>query len=223
LFSFAIDVSDDDGEEASSSLALGTISADTYGKLEVLLNLLQQDTAQLVIDSDPARTIFKTIRGQVPADVEETIFPAVHLESRQLQYQKVVHRIADRAAQAQLKEEMLQLKQTADEKHKSISNLQASGADLKQKILDLSAKRAALLAELEKVETALTQAKQEEDQLPDAIKALQQERDVQARKALVLKKKLKPVEGSADEDAKELKETDEIRLRAISAIQALLN
>jgi chromosome segregation ATPase len=176
-----------------------------------------------VIDSDPARTIFKTIRGQVPADVEEIIFPAVHLESRQLQYQKVVHRIADRAAQAQLKEEMLQLKQTADEKHKSISNLQASGADLKQKILDLSAKRAALLAELEKVETALTQAKQEEDQLPDAIKALQQERDVQARKALVLKKKLKPVEGSADEDAKELKETDEIRLRAISAIQALLN
>lgn len=223
MFSFAIDVSDDDGEEASSSLALGTISADTYGKLEVLLNLLQQDTAQLVIDSDPARTIFKTIRGQVPADVEEIIFPAVHLESRQLQYQKVVHRIADRAAQAQLKEEMLQLKQTADEKHKSISNLQASGADLKQKILDLSAKRAALLAELEKVETALTQAKQEEDQLPDAIKALQQERDVQARKALVLKKKLKPVEGSADEDAKELKETDEIRLRAISAIQALLN
>jgi chromosome segregation ATPase len=223
LFSFAIDVSDDDGEEASSSLALGTISVDTYGKLEVLLNLLQQDTAQLVIDSDPARTIFKTIRGQVPADVEEIIFPAVHLESRQLQYQKVVHRIADRAAQAQLKEEMLQLKQTADEKHKSISNLQASGADLKQKILDLSAKRAALLAELEKVETALTQAKQEEDQLPDAIKALQQERDVQARKALVLKKKLKPVEGSADEDAKELKETDEIRLRAISAIQALLN
>jgi chromosome segregation ATPase len=223
LFSFAIDVSDDDGEEASSSLALGTISADTYGKLEVLLNLLQQDTAQLVIDSDPARTIFKTIRGQVPADVEEIIFPAVHLESRQLQYQKVIHRIADRAAQAQLKEEMLQLKQTADEKHKSISNLQASGADLKQKILDLSAKRAALLAELEKVETALTQAKQEEDQLPDAIKALQQERDVQARKALVLKKKLKPVEGSADEDAKELKETDEIRLRAISAIQALLN
>jgi hypothetical protein len=100
LFSFAIDVSDDDGEEASSSLALGTILADTYGKLEVLLNLLQQDTTQLVIDSDPARTIFKTIRGQVPADVEEIIFPAVHLESRQLQYQKVVHRIADRAAQA---------------------------------------------------------------------------------------------------------------------------
>jgi hypothetical protein len=65
---------------------LGIISADTYDKLEVLLNLLQQDTAQLVNDSDPTRTIFKTIRDQVPADVEEIIFPAVHLESRQLQY-----------------------------------------------------------------------------------------------------------------------------------------
>jgi uncharacterized coiled-coil DUF342 family protein len=140
-----------------------------------------------------------------------------------LQYQRAAHRIADRAAQAQLKEEMLQLKQIADEKHKSISNLQTSGADLKQKILDLSAKRTALLAELEEVETTLTHARQEESQLPDVIKALQQERDVQARKALVLKKKLKPVEGVADEDIKEMKEVDQIRLRAISAIQSLLN
>jgi uncharacterized coiled-coil DUF342 family protein len=202
---------------------LRTISADIYGKLKALLNLLQQDIAQLITDSDPTKTIFKTIRGQVPADVEETIFPAVHLESRQLQYQWPAHRITDRAAQAQLKEEMLQLKQTADEKHKSISNLQTSGTDLKQKILDLSTKRAALLTELEEVEVALTQAKQEEDQLPDVIKTLQQERYVQARKALPLKKKLKPVEGTADEDAKELKEADEIRLRAISVIQTLLN
>jgi uncharacterized coiled-coil DUF342 family protein len=67
---------------------------------------------------------------------------------------------------------MLQLKQIADEKHKSIDNLQTSGGDLKQKILDLSAKRMALLAELKEVEAALTHARQEENQLPDAIKAL---------------------------------------------------
>jgi hypothetical protein len=72
--------------------------------------LLQQDTARLVNDLDPAKAIFKTIRGQVPTDIEETLFPAVHLESRQLQYQRAAHRIAGRAAQAQLKEEMLQLK-----------------------------------------------------------------------------------------------------------------
>jgi chromosome segregation ATPase len=153
-----------------------------------------------VNDSDPTKAIFKTIRGQIPADIEETLFLVVHLESRQLQYQRAAHRITDRAAQAQLKEEMLQLKQIADDKHKSISNLQTSSADLKQKILDLSAKRTALLAELEEVETALAHTKQEESQLPDVIKTLQQERDVQARKALAMKKKLKPVEGVADED-----------------------
>jgi len=38
-----------------------------------------------------------------------------------------------------------------------------------------------------------------------------------------MKKKLKPVEGSADEDNKEIEEADQIRLRAISTIQALLN
>jgi len=38
-----------------------------------------------------------------------------------------------------------------------------------------------------------------------------------------LKKKLKPVEGSADEDFKEIEAANQIRLRAISTIQALLN
>jgi hypothetical protein len=57
---------------------------------------------------------------------------------------------------------MLQLKQTVDEKHKNIGSLQTSGAELKQKTLDLSAKRMALLVELKEVEAALTHAKQEE-------------------------------------------------------------
>jgi len=43
----------------------------------------------------------------------------------------------------------------------------------------------------------LAQAKQDENQLPDVFKNLQQERDAQARKALQMKKKLKPVNGSA--------------------------
>jgi len=38
-----------------------------------------------------------------------------------------------------------------------------------------------------------------------------------------LKKKLKPIEGSADEDVKEIEAANQIRLRAISAIQALLS
>jgi len=38
-----------------------------------------------------------------------------------------------------------------------------------------------------------------------------------------MKKKLKPIEGSADEDIRKIEEADQIRLRTISAIQALLN
>jgi hypothetical protein len=69
----------------------------------------------------------------------------------------------------------------------------------------------------------MTQSIQEESQLPDALKNLQQERDAQARKALQMRKKLKPIEGSADEDTREIEEANQIRLRAISAIQTLLN
>jgi len=69
----------------------------------------------------------------------------------------------------------------------------------------------------------LSQAQQEESQLPEIIKTLEQERNVQARKALQMKKKQKPVEGSADEDMKEIEEVDQICLRAISTIQTPLN
>ena len=115
------------------------------------------------------------------------------------------------------------MKRLADEKHKNIDILQSSGEMLKQKISDLSARRETLLAELKQVEEALSQDQQEESQLPEMIKTLQQERNIQACKALQMKKKLKPVEGSADEDIWEIEEADQIRLRAISAIEALLN
>ena len=51
----------------------------------------------------------------------------------------------------------------------------------------------------------MSQAQQEESQLPEMIKLFEQERNVQARKALQMKKKLKLVEGSADDDVKEIK------------------
>ena len=78
----------------------------------------------------------------------------------------------------------MQVKRLADEKHKSICILQSSGDELKQKISTLSAKREALLAELKQVEEALSQAQQEENQLPEMIKTLLQERNIQACKAL---------------------------------------
>jgi len=223
LFSFAIDISEDEVEEASSFRAVRITSAEIRAKLEELSALLHQDTAQLVDDSDPVKALFKVLTGQIPADAEEILFQAAHLESRQLQYQRAAQHLADRAVHAQLSEEMMKVKLLADEKHKNISILKSSGDALKHKISNLSAKREALLAELKQVEDALSQARQEESQLPETIKLLEQERNIQARTALQMKKKLKPVEGSADNDTKVMEEANQIRLRAISAIQTLLN
>jgi len=157
LFSFAIEISDDEGEEASSSQAVGISSVEIRAKLEDLLALLHQDTAQLVDNSDPAKALFKALRGQIPADAEETLFQAAHLESRRLQYQKATQRLADRATHAQLSKEVMKVKHLVDEKHKSIGILKSSGETLRQKISDLSAKREALLVELKLVEEALYQ------------------------------------------------------------------
>jgi len=125
LFSFAIGISEDEGEEASSSRAIGISSAEIRAKLEELSALLHQDMAQLVDDSNPAKALFKTLRGQISADAEEVLFQAAHLESCQLQYQKAAQRLADRAAHAQLSEEMMKVKLLANEKHKSIGILKS--------------------------------------------------------------------------------------------------
>ena len=101
------------------------------------------------------------------------LFQAAHLESRQLQYEKARQRIADRAAQASLQEEMPKCKQSANEKHQGIGSLEASHTELDEQISQLSAKKAALLAELKNVEAALDAANQEKAQLPNAIKNLQ--------------------------------------------------
>jgi len=84
LFSFAIDISEDEGDEASSSRAVGITSIKIGAKLEELSALLHQDIAQLVDDSDLAKALFKTLRGQIPTDAKEILFQAAHLESRQL-------------------------------------------------------------------------------------------------------------------------------------------
>ena len=175
MFSFAIDISKDEGEEASFSRAVGITSAEIRAKLEELSALLHQDTAQLVDDSDPAKALFKTLRGHIPADAEEILFKAAYLESWQLQYQKAAQRLADRATHAQLSEEMTKVKLLVNEKHKNIGILKSSGDVLKHKISDLSATREALLTELKQVEEALSQAQQEESQLPETIKVLEQE------------------------------------------------
>ena len=80
---------------------------------------------------------------------------------------------------------MMKAKLLTDEKHKSIGALKSSGDALKHKISDLSARREALLAELKQVKEALSQAQQEENQLPQTIKTLEQERNIQARKDTV--------------------------------------
>jgi len=56
---------------------------------------------------------------------------AARLESRQLQYQRAAQRLADRAAHAQLSEEMMKVKLLADERHKNIGTLESSRDVLK--------------------------------------------------------------------------------------------
>jgi len=68
---------------------------------------------QLVDDSDPAKALFKALKGQIPADAEEILFQAAHLESHQLQYQKARKAL-------QMKKKLKPVEGSADEDMKEI-------------------------------------------------------------------------------------------------------
>ena len=59
-------------------------------------------------------------------------------------------------------------------------------------------------------------------QLPSALQQLETEKHEQARQTYQLHKSFKTIPGSAEADNKEIKEADDILLRAISMIQNAL-
>jgi len=87
---------------------------------------------------------------------------------------------------------------------------------------DLEAKRELLTKELEQINQEIANVSNKLSQLPSAVKQLEEEKQEQARQAYQLHNSLQPIPDSAYADSKEVQEVDDIRLRAMMAIQNAL-
>lgn len=90
---------DPEEEEDSSTAQSANLSDEVKAKLQEIIDLLSKDIGQLVLDAEPIRTCFKTLKGKLPESMEEALIPEAYMESHQFQVLKAEKRLADRLAQ----------------------------------------------------------------------------------------------------------------------------
>ena len=111
--------------------------------------------------------------------------------------------------------------QVADIRNR-IDLLNSSCSLIVNEIDRLKANRAALMKELGEIGNAIAEEEEKLLNLPETIANLEAEKNTHAREAYRLHKRMKPIPGTADADAQEIADVDQIRLRAMDAIRSLL-
>nr|TKW38998.1 hypothetical protein SEVIR_1G149900v2 [Setaria viridis] len=221
LFSFAVALSDDE-EVASRQVTLSSIPDDVRAKLANIRSLLQEDIGRLVEDALPIRQLFGDVSGQVLEEAEEALAPAAYIESMRIPVFRALRHMADRAKLTRAREEEDTYKLQAQEVHQWIHFLEDSCPGIVGTIDRLKRRRAELAMEMEQVTKAIDAEEKRLQELPSVVADLKQERQHLAHEALKLHRHMPEVAGLAEDDQRVLDSADQIRRRAIAAIDALL-
>nr|TKW02840.1 hypothetical protein SEVIR_7G035658v2 [Setaria viridis] len=135
---------------------------------------------------------------------------------------RAVRHMADRAKLTKTREEEDLYKRQAQEVHQLIHFLEDSRPRIVGTIDRLKRRRAELAKEMEQVTREITAEEKRLQELPSVIADLKRERQHLAHEALKLHRHMSEVPGSAEDDQRVLDSADQIRRRAIAAINALL-
>ena len=148
--------------------------------------------------------------------------PAAFIESMRIPVFRALRHMADHAKLAKTREEEDAYKSQAQEVHQRIHFLEDSRPGIIGEIDRLKRRRAELAKEMEQVTKAISAEEKRLQELPSVIADLKRERQHLAHEALKLHHNASEVPGSADEDQRVLDSADQIRRRAITAIDTLL-
>jgi chromosome segregation ATPase len=103
-----------------------------------------------------------------------------------------------------------------------IDLLESSDKEISSKITDLKTRRDDLKKQLELLEAEIVAEEKNLNDLPKTIEAKKSALAVQVRKAASLHKKVKNIPGSSSDDQQAIDEVENIRLRALNAVQGFL-
>ena len=199
-----------------------SVSEQLKNKLKEIADRLEASINSLVTDNGPVRARISEIQDQLSIELINALTPAIYLESYQIQVTKARQRIYDRQAfshrQAALETDTAAAKQKKEELDSTSASLSTLSANLEK----LEKHKAELEALLVKVNEEISTTRQKIADHPQAIFAKREQVTAAILHARSLHKELKPVDGTDVDDIALINEADQIRLRAINAINNFL-
>jgi Protein of unknown function (DUF1409). len=175
----------------------------------------------LVVDCRSIRTWLHEVQALIPEELADVLTPAAYLEQHQFKLEKAKLRLAERRERKEIEATIQVNRQLVHEEKVKLHQL--SEGPIKSNIDRLEGHKIDLLAQLEECNAELDM---EHKKLADLPKSIEEQK---ARLKSAIKnvadptKSLKVISGTDAQDAQAIEEVEQIRQKAILAIQRYLS
>nr|BAI39936.1 aminotransferase-like [Oryza sativa Indica Group] len=223
LFSFDIkDYLDEETEEYTTSKSLVPLSDDVKKTLEDISHRLEASSLDnLVVNCGPIRTRLHEIHPLIPDELADILTPAIYLEQHQFKLEKAKLKLAERRERKDIEATIQANRQLVHEEKSKLDQLPKG--PIKSNIDRFEARKIELLAQLEECNAELDIEHKKLADLPRSIEEQKARLKSTIKNVADLTKSLKVIPGTDTQDAQAIEEVEQIRQRAISAIQQYLS
>jgi chromosome segregation ATPase len=208
-----------DEEEETSSKALVPLTDNVKTTLLDISKRLEGSLETLVVSCGSIRDRFHEIHDQIPDELADAITPAAYLEKHRLKLEKAKQRIADRRKRKDLEATIQTSRASINEEKAKLDELEAGPSSTQANIDWLNARKIELLAELEQCNAQIAIEERKLADLPKATEDQRSKLKSSVKYLAKLTKSMKVISGSDATEAQIIDEVDQIRQKAISAIQ----
>jgi hypothetical protein len=175
----------------------------------------------LVVDCGSIRTRLHEVQNLIPDELVDILTPAVYLEQHQFKLEKAKLRLAERRERKDIEVTIQANRQFVHEEKAKLDQL--SEGPIKSNIDRLEACKIELLAQLEECNAELDMEHKKLADLPKSAEEQKARLKSAIKNVANLTKSLKVILGANAQDAQAIEEVEQIRQRAISAIQRYLS
>lgn len=210
---------DDEDKELPSGTARPTISEELKSRLSDIANRLECSLESLVENCDCVRSRVQDIQDQLPEDLMEILTPAIFLEQYRFKLYKAQERIAERQEREGLDSALTASKAQVNSDKIKLDELVVEPIALNKRLEELRRLEVDLLLKLETARVEIQEVEVRIVASPKAIEDQTAKLKASAKHLATLNKSLKPIPGSTADDTQAIEDIDQIRRKAIAAIQ----
>lgn len=223
MFTFDIGQFLDDEDKEPISTAKPSILEELKNRLSDIINRLEASIETLVENCGPIRSRIQEIQDQLLEELMEILTPTMFLEQYHFKLHKAKERITERQEREGLKLAVSASKAQVNADKSKLDELVAEPIDLKKKLEELHRFEADLLLRLEATREEIKEVEVKIAVAPKTIEDQTSKLKASAKHLATLSKALKPIPGSTADDAQAIEDIDQIRHKAIAAIQSFIN